>query len=408
MTSQSTRYRGPVFFCYAAPAGFSGQKEATELVVRGLTARGWDCRCLPQPVFERERGGGWEALGFALRLLLAWLRSGQMLAAPRGSLCVNLGQTRFAFLRDAVPLLVGRMTFGRSRITVSLHGSLFMGWSDRSWNVRLFRGLLQLAGTVTVLGERQRARLLALGLDEHQVIVVVNSCGLAPISGEELTNKQAGLLDRSRPVRLLHLSSLIATKGFPEYLEALRFLARQPGPPIEAVLCGRLTASEFQDRFNDESSATAWIEGELVAINRSGRVSARWVRGAVGTEKEALFRACDVFVLPTRYAVEAQPIVLLEAMASGCAIVTTAVGEIPTILEKSCALLLGEVAAPELGAILARLTANPRTMTQLATAAHQRYVKRYQLSQHLDGWEERLNPERRTADKAAALAVAKS
>jgi glycosyltransferase involved in cell wall biosynthesis len=340
--------------------------------------------------------------------LLAWLRSGQMLAAPRGSLCVNLGQTRFAFLRDAVPLLVGRMTFERSRITVSLHGSLFMAWSDGSWDVRVFRGLLRLAGTVTVLGERQRARLLALGLDEHQVRVVVNSCAVPPIATEEVTNKQAGLLNRSRPVRLLHLSSLIATKGFPEYLEALKFLAHQPGPPLEAVLCGRLTASEFQNRFEDESSAAAWIEGELVAINRSGRVSVRWVRGAVGTEKEALFRACDVFVLPTRYAVEAQPIVLLEAMASGCAIVTTAVGEIPTILDKSCALLLGEVAAPELGAILARLTANPRTMTQLAAAAYERYAKRYQLAQHLDGWEERLNPERRAADKAAVLVGSKS
>jgi len=405
MTSQYESRRGPIFFCYAAPVGFSGQKEATELIVRGLAARGWNCRCLPQPVLERGRGGLGERVRFGFGLLAAWLRSLRMLAAPGGSLCLNLGQTRFAFLRDGVPLVVGRLAFGRSRTIISLHGSLFMGWRDGSWDARLLRGLLRLAGTVTVLGEQQRSRLVAQGLDSAQVKVVVNSCTLPPISSDELDQKRDSLTTGKRPVRLLHLSSLIATKGFPEYLEALNLLGGQKGLRIEATLCGRPTASEFQDRFRDETAAAAWIEGAVAAINHSARVRVRWVRGAAGQEKAALFRAADVFVLPTRYAVEAQPIVLLEAMASGCAIVTTSVGEIATILDEASAVILRDGATDELGATLAWLLAEPRTIGRLAGAAHQRFVERYGLAQHLDGWEDRLNPDRVASIPTSGLAA---
>ncbi len=409
MNSGKKTGRGPVFFCYAAPAGFSGQKEATEMVLRGLTAREWDCRRLPQPVLERGRGGAAVRIKFGLQLLSAWLRSLRMLGAPGGSLCVNLGQTRFAFLRDAVPLFVGRWRFGRARVTVSLHGSLFMNWADESWDVRLFVGLLRQAGTITVLGKRQSDRLIGLGIEAKRIEIVVNSCALPPISEMQLREKQAARSRRDKPLRILHLSSLIATKGFPEFLEALETLAGDRAiPAIEAVLCGCVTASEFQERFRDDAAAEDWIEKRMAAINRSPRVRVRWVRGAVGAEKEQLFRAADIFVLPTRYAVEAQPLVLLEAMASGCAIVTTAVGEIPTILDGESALFLGAGSTAELAAALRRLAAAPGTIGRLAEAAHRRFLERYQITRHLDGWEARLEPGRATAVSAGLPALSES
>jgi glycosyltransferase involved in cell wall biosynthesis len=392
MNSEKTSPRRPVFFCYACPAGFSGQKEATEMVIRGLSARGWDCRRLPQPVLERDRGGVLAYVRFGAGLMAAWLRSLRMISAPRGFLCVNLGQTRIAFLRDAVPLLIGRLLFGRAHVVVSLHGSLFMQWAGESWNARLFRILLRRAGTVTVLGEHQRARLIALGLGTEHVEVVVNSCSLPPVDPVQLREKRESLRAGSRPLRVLHLSSLIATKGFPAYLEALAELGARDGGSIEAVLCGKVTASEFQDRFPDAAAAESWIEETVAGINRGGRVRVRWVRGAVGREKVELFRNADIFVLPTRYAVEAQPIVLLEAMASGCAIVTTAIGEIPTILDDESALFLRVGSTGEITAALKRLAGETETVTRLASAAHRRFLENYELGRHLDGWEARLQP----------------
>ncbi len=390
-TETSSLRRGTVYFCFADPAGFSGQKAATELVINGLAQRGWMCRRLPQPVLDRSDGRRLAAARYLFRVLVSWIRSFRLLGARGGWLGVNLGQTRAAFLRDAIPLLLGRAGLGRTRVIISLHGSLFMQWANGSLEARVFRFLLHHAGTVTVLGEPQRARLLALGLPEERVVIVVNSCDLEPAAAEAVTAKHSLAADPNRPVRCLHLSSLIDTKGFPEYLESLHRLSDLAGPPIEAVLCGRLVASEFSGRFPDIASAESWINQQIAEIHRRARVRVRWVKGAVGADKATLFREADLFVLPTRYAVEAQPLVLLEAMASGCAIITTRAGEIPTILDDRCALFLPAVSTDALTTALQTLRSDAAERARLALAAHTRFVDRYQLSRHLDAWESLLH-----------------
>ena len=378
---------GPIYFCYADPAGFSGQKAATELVIKGLAQRGWTCRRLPQPVLDRDHDGRFARVHYLLGVIKAWIRTFRLLGAHGGWLNVNLGQTRAAFLRDAVPLLLGRAGVGRARMIISLHGSVFMQWTDPSLETRVFRFLLRQAGTVTVLGERQRARLVALGLPENRVVVVVNSCDLEPLPAAAVAAKYPPAADPDRPVRCLYLSTLYDTKGFPEYLEALHRLSTLDGPRIEAVLCGRLGASEFASRFHDLPKAEAWIEQQIAEINRSPRVRARWIKGAVGADKAALYREAELFVLPTRYAVEAQPLVLLEAMASGCAIITTRAGEIPTILDDHSAMFLATATTDALAPALQTLVADAAARGRLACAAHARFMERYQLERHLDQWE---------------------
>jgi len=379
--------RKPIYFCYADPAGFSGQKAAIELVIKGLTQRGWACRRLPQPVLDRSGGRPFARIQYLLEVISAWIRALRLLSTRGSWLCVGLGQTRAAFLRDAVPLLLGRAGLGRTRVVITLNGSLFMHWADRSLETRVFRFLLKNAGTVTVVGEQQRTRLIALGLPPGQVAIVVNSCDLEPAPAEAVVAKYPPAVDPRRAVRCLYLSSLIDTKGFPEYLEALHRLSALPGPPVEAVLCGRLVASQFSNRFHDAAAGEAWIENQIAGINRSGRVQVRWVKGAVGTDKAVLFREAELFVLPTRYAVEAQPLVLLEAMASGCAIVTTQAGEIPTILDDQSALFLATVSADAVATALQTLVADATARARLARAAHARFMERYQIERHLDQWE---------------------
>ena len=377
--------RGVVYCCFLDPKGFSGQRAATEIVIRGLSSRGWTCRLLPQPVLDRDASARAPRARYLLGVAGAWTRSLRMLGGPDAWLYVNLGLTRVAFARDALTVALGRMRFGRRRVVISLHGSLFMQWTSGSVDARMLRALLRMAGTVTVLGERQRARLIELGLPAESVRVVVNTCTLDPVPARA---KVASARHEARAaVRLLHLSSLIDTKGYPDYLEALVALANQEGPPIEAVLCGRVVPSDYAGRFPSAAAAEAWIEARLEEINRGGRVRARWVRGAAGTDKETLFREADIFVLPTRYAVEAQPIVLLEAMASACAIVTTRVGEIPTILDESSAAFLSDGGPRELAEALQRLAVDPEARHALARSAHARFEERYGVARHIDAWE---------------------
>jgi glycosyltransferase involved in cell wall biosynthesis len=380
-----------IYFSFADPIGFSGQKAATELVIKGLTARGWSCRRLPLPVFK-DSGQETRPMRFVANLLAAWTRALRLSIKGRGWLCVNLGQTRFSLVRDAVPVLAGRVGLGRGRVCIVLHGSLFMRWKRDSLNARAFTFLLGNAAIISVLGESQRNRLIDLGIPGERVQVVVNSCDAEVLSPETVRVKHDPASCADRPVRLLFLSSLIDTKGYPEFLEAVGRIAVWGGPAVSAVICGRISPSEFSDRFREPAAAESWIEEQIATINRSPRSSARWVRGASGAEKATLLREADVFVLPTRYPVEAQPVALLEAMASGCAIVTSRAGEITTVLDDECAVLLENPTTDAVEAALQTLSINPEKRSRLACAAHKRFVERFGVERHLDRWESLLNP----------------
>jgi len=387
----AARHRGIVFFCFADHVGFAGQRAAFLLLVTRLAERGWDCRKLPQPVLERGDGRLLAVLTYAMGLATSWFRALALFGSRDAILCVNLGMTLAAFVRDAFPIFLGRMLLGRDQIVISLHGSLFMNWHDSGPEVRVFRLLLRQAGAITVLGERQRQRLVELGIPAENIRIVVNSCDLAPIDADNLLAKHSPRAREPGVVTILYLSSLIDTKGYPEYLEALRSLSRSQGVQIEAVLCGKLVPSEFADRQVGAEQSECLIKGKIAEINLGSRVKARWVNGAVGAEKAALFRNADIFVLPTRYAVEAQPLVLLEAMASGCAIVTTRVGEITTILNGTCALFLEEPSVGALATALERLAEDAGQRRRIAIQAHARFGVRYSVGQHLDVWEDILS-----------------
>jgi glycosyltransferase involved in cell wall biosynthesis len=326
-------------------------------------------------------------LPYLAGLAKSWANSLRLLGAPKSALCIGLGQTRAAFIRDFVPILLGRLALGKEQLIITLNGSLFMEWSSSSFDQQVFGLLLGCAGRVTVVGERQRKKLVESGLPAERVEVVINSSELPPIGRERLEQKLVRAGPSEQVVHLLHLGSLIDTKGFPEYLEALAQLSGQAGPPIEAVLCGPVVVSSYARRFHDLTSAERWIQIQIEAINQGTRVRVTWIRGAAGAEKSELFRNADIFVLPTRYAVEAQPLVLLEAMASGCAIITSDAGEIPTILDPDCARIMNDTSVEALTPVIAKLVAGREERASLSRAAYQRYVSRYGMDHHLDHWE---------------------
>jgi glycosyltransferase involved in cell wall biosynthesis len=379
--------KGSIVFSFADPVGFSGQKAATELVLNGLARRGWDCRRLPLPVLK-DSGRKTTRAGFLASLIAAWVRTLGMVGRRGAWLFISVGQSRFSFLRDLVPILVGRVALGRKRIIVPIHGSLFMRWAPGSFDRRAFQFLLGNVGLIAVNGERHKGRLVELGVDAHRVEIVVNSCEAEAMTQEQLQEK-VWPSDR-RAVRLLFLSSLIDTKGYPEYLEAVLRVSSLEGPAIEATVCGQFSASEFAERLKEPGTATAWIEEKIAAINRFPRSKARWIRGARGADKAALLRDADIFVLPTRYAVEAQPVSLLEAMASGCAIVTTRAGEIPTILDEESAVIVDSTDVDGMAAALQSLSTNAGRRMRLASRALGRFTDAYGLEKHLDRWESLL------------------
>lgn len=97
----------------------------------------------------------------------------------------------------------------------------------------------------------------------------------------------------------------------------------------------------------------------------------------------AILTDTDIFVLPSR--IEASPIVILEAMAAGCAIVSTNVGSIPNrILDGENGILIPPDDEEALEKALRRLAGDSRLRHQLSVRAQEDFA-RYQSDSNVFG-----------------------
>ena len=111
----------------------------------------------------------------------------------------------------------------------------------------------------------------------------------------------------SGPIRLGHLANLSLEKGVGRAVEAFEH-ARRAGLPVELHLAGRFATEEARGAVDE--AVVRWPD----AVFYHGFVS--------GPEKTGFYAMIDLFLYPTDYTVEAQPLVLLEALAAGVPVVT--------------------------------------------------------------------------------------
>lgn len=103
----------------------------------------------------------------------------------------------------------------------------------------------------------------------------------------------------------------------------------------------------------------------------------------------ATLRGFDIFALSSHW--EGLPIALLEAMATGCAPVSTNVDGCPEVVEDGVSGLLAPAGAPgELGRAIARLLANPAKRRAIGAAARQRVERAFTMPQMIRSWEQLL------------------
>lgn len=144
------------------------------------------------------------------------------------------------------------------------------------------------------------------GLQKEKAVVLYNFC--------DINVSKRKKSDSNKPLELLYVGMINRAKGILELLDALNMIDNHYD--IHLSICGEITEPNIEEEFKQK-------------INKlSGKVS---VLGYVkGEQKEQLFENSDVLVLPSHH--EGFPLVILEALSSGCSIITTQVGAIPEVL----------------------------------------------------------------------------
>jgi glycosyltransferase involved in cell wall biosynthesis len=129
--------------------------------------------------------------------------------------------------------------------------------------------------------------------------------------------------DAKLPIHLGFLANITLEKGIVEFFEVLAALT-QRGIDYRAHIAGPVApdAKQIFDR-----------------LLRSAP-SAEYVGPVYGEDKDRFYAQLDIFLFPTRYANEAEPLVIFEAMQRGAYVIACDRGSIPEMLRDGAGLVL--------------------------------------------------------------------
>ena len=220
---------------------------------------------------------------------------------------------------------------------------------------RLTRWVFSLPASVVVLGAAARRFVIEeLNVPEQRVEIIING---VPRPALPRPARPAGA-----PRRVLFLGNLSERKGVSDLLNALA-LPGFDASGLEVALAGGGDIAGYQ------AKAAALGLGEMVKFE-----------GWCDQQKVAqLMAQADVLVLPSYD--EGLPLVILEALAHGVAVVCTPVGEIPAVLSdgvNACFVEPGDV--PGIAAALQKLLREPRLLEDLGRNGRTLYERQFSLS----------------------------
>jgi glycogen synthase len=195
--------------------------------------------------------------------------------------------------------------------------------------------------------------------------------------------------------RLLYVGQIAEHKGVHTALEALALLTRQdPGSEVSLTLVGGAVFPTYPQE----------LQQQVVALDLSDRV--RWVGMVPRAELPAIYAAHDILIFPSLWD-EPFSITVLEAMASGLAVVATATGGTPEIIiDAENGLLFPRADSAACAACLQRLLDSPELREEIARRGQQLVLSSFTIRAMIDRLEAGL--EQVVSTDAADRAVERS
>ena len=226
-------------------------------------------------------------------------------------------RSKLGFLRQLPFLTIAVLK--KIKIINHLHGADFNKFYNESGVYKgIIKWVYEKVNTSIVLLEEMKDQFKAF--PKMKLEVVPNAVS------KELEN-----LDIAFPKenRILFLSNIMASKGIIEFLTASKQLLKDDNS-IRIDIAGDFISDNYLPKNQIKKKFLDLFEG--LKYDFPERI---FYHGTVsGIKKVDLLRSSSIFILPTYYATEAYPISILEAMATGNAIITTKHNYLEKIISK--------------------------------------------------------------------------
>jgi len=290
---------------------------------------------------------------------------------------VPIAQNTLAFLRDGLFLLTGRI-FG-AKALIHLHGSYFLDFYLNSNIIyRLFISfVIKNSSLALVLGDKLRP-IFTRWLPEHRIKTLPNFISddfLQYIESEKLNKKY----HRNNNLKITYLGNLNETKGILQLIASVESLISQIN--IDLYLAGKYSTDPFTGTKKEQ------IKNEIENFRLKFPNNVFYLGPIYDLEIKCKYLLdADIFVFPSWYPIEGQPLVLLEAMAAGCPIISTLeCGVIEdTVSNGVNGILVRKKNISQLSDAIRMLVENEQLRIQYGNASKRIFQERFTVDSHIN------------------------
>lgn len=245
------------------------------------------------------------------------------------------GQTFYGVVKYS-PFFIICVLLGKSYV-IHVHGN-YLGkqYSElKGIKKKLFYKFISKAQAGIVLSKSLRSNFKGL-LEEENIYEVEN------FASNEIYESTKRLIKKKDTLRILYLSNLMEEKGILDVLEACLKIKNE-GIDFELNLAGVIEESIKDDITNK-------IKTLGNNVNYLGVIK--------GEQKNEILKNSNIFILPTYYKMEGQPISIIEALATGNIIITTKHAGIPDIVTEKNGYFVQSNNPKELAGIIKEIGSN--------------------------------------------------
>jgi glycosyltransferase involved in cell wall biosynthesis len=303
---------------------------------------------MPVEVFNRAPSPNARAIGVLQQLIRPFKYLATCAGKRDTALYLALSGGRGQFI-DLIYVLISKLF--RRPIYIHHHSYGYIN-SPSGFN-RCFFALVRKENHIVLSPKMGVSLHRVYGLDPAVLRVVSNA---AFYRGDDAYPVAA---NEAAPLRLGFLSNITFEKGIVELFEVLAVLTRR-GIEYRAHIAGPI-APEAQASFDRLLGSTPHV---------------RYAGPVYGEDKERFYRQLDVFLFPTRYANEAEPLVIYEAMRRGVHVIACDRGSIAEMLRDGAGLVLPQGAPVEAAATYIEHFSHDRRALFLAKSASMQQEQR--------------------------------
>lgn len=286
---------------------------------------------------------------------------------------ITTAQSKNGFLRDNTIISLFRLF--KVKVIAHQYGANYHQLIDALGEKGLIRlkNMLDYISVIIVEGQYMKNQYSFLNGYEEKVKVIPN--GLPTVGKRAMQPKS---YSQDLPFKMYYLSNLIWSKGYFDVLQAVDILVNKYGKSVECVFSGKFMASADDERpgiSNKTDFDQFVIEHHLEKV-------VSYYPGMYGEQKDEAFAASNVFLLPSYYINEGQPVSIIEAMAYGCVPIVTEYRHIPMMVNKENGCFVDPKNPNQIANTIVRLMEHPDEYAAKSAASIRDYKDKFTFEKY--------------------------